>query len=401
MPTAPSDPSVPNTTSHPPSVNPEWKSALEKAMHLSLMNDQKVDRDEVQTVPPTQAPSASTLLVKTPPPRQPLARPRQQQNVKSSENSEESEDDEESEESEDDEEDDSEEEDREENSDSESLGSQDTDKGRPRQRPRPRPTAPRRPSGAAAPRPPFRFHSPQPPSRKVDDSVRQRLGENEMLQREEKLELLGRLQYYSDEKAFKPFKILTADDSLEDIRYEFFRAQREVNKKRNVKMMQKGLVTVAAGVEMLTNWYNPLNLQIDGFSKSLLLSIREYDEVLEELHWKYCDAMNMPPELKLVVTLGSAMWFYHLSNKSHHHEMPLPDVSGDDGGENGPSQPRMSGPRSRSTGPASSSSSFVFPPSGPGVMGMGSAGMAGGMDPATLLCGLNMVQTLMNNGGMR
>ena len=94
------------------------------------------------------------------------------------------------------------------------------------------------------------------------------------LQREEKYELLGRLQYMTDEKGFKPFRVLGPDDSLEDIRYEVFRAQREMSKKRNVKMMQKALVTVGAGIEFMNSWYNPLKLRLDGFSKSLLLSIR-------------------------------------------------------------------------------------------------------------------------------
>ncbi len=53
-------------------------------------------------------------------------------------------------------------------------------------------------------------------------------------------------------------------------------------KKRNVIRMQKTLVTVGAGVEMMNSWYNPLNLRLDGFSKSLLLDIREYDEVFEK-----------------------------------------------------------------------------------------------------------------------
>lgn len=53
------------------------------------------------------------------------------------------------------------------------------------------------------------------------------------LQKEEKYELLGRLQYVIDEKGFKPFRVLGPDDSVEDIRYEVFRANREMTKKRN------------------------------------------------------------------------------------------------------------------------------------------------------------------------
>jgi hypothetical protein len=105
--------------------------------------------------------------------------------------------------------------------------------------------------------------------------------ENLNLQKEETYELLGRLQYLIDEKGCIPFRVLGPDDSLEDIRYEVFRANREMTKNCNVKMIQKALVTVGAGVEMMNSWYNPLQLRLDGFSKSLLLSIREFDELLE------------------------------------------------------------------------------------------------------------------------
>ena len=321
---------TPISTSTSTEVNPEWKTALDSAMHLSLMNDQKV---QVQSQ--AQAQDATTLL---PPPTPKYKSEEIDGDTVHSESGSESEDD-----SEDDSED---QDDRSEESEIEQ--------------------SPRR---ARPPAPPAR--TPKPAS--VDESVKRRLSENELLQREEKLELLTQLHYYTDEKGFKPFKVLTVDDTLEDIRYEFFRAQRDINKKRSIKMMQKGLVTMATGVEMLTDWYNPLNLQIQGFSKSLLLTIREYDEVLEELHWKYSDAISMPPELKLAGMLGSALWFYSLSNKS---ATSFPQQQQDTQTQ----QPKMSGPRASTTSP----SPFAFPG-------------GGSMDPATLMCGLNMVQTLMNN----
>lgn len=221
-------------------------------------------------------------------------------------------------------------------------------------------------------------HLPRDP--KVE-ATKKRIQENLALQKEETYELLGRLQYLIDEKGFKPFRVLGPDDSLEDIRYEVFRANREMTKKRNVKMMQKALVTVGAGVEMMNSWYNPLNLRLDGFSKSLLLSIREYDEVLEELHWKYCDAVAMPPEMKLIMTLGSSMWFFHISNHS-----TIPSTTSDAPSARPPAtttevpQRKMNGPRTSSSTTNSGPSRGSDPAS---------------LDMTTLMSGLGMVQSLM------
>lgn len=258
----------------------------------------------------------------------------------------------------------------------------------PRKSPLPAPRAARPappiPPPAFSMVPPPVIHTPRDPRA---EATQKRLEENLTLQREEKLELLGRLQYLTDEKGFKPFRVLGPDDALEDIRYEVFRANREMTKKRNVKMMQKALVTVGAGVEMMNSWYNPLNLRLDGFSKSLLLSIREYDEIFEELHWKYCDSVAMPPEMKLVMTLGSSLWFFHMSNHAAIPATPAatsnpppPPPPPTTMPANEAPQRRMNGPRMQSSAPD-----------------MGGS-IPAGMDMTSLLSGLGMVQSLMSSG---
>ena len=228
------------------------------------------------------------------------------------------------------------------------------------------------------------------------DSVRARLEQNRNLQREEKMELLGRLHYFMDEKGFRPFKTLGPEDSLEDIRYEVFRAQRELSKRRNCKFMAKALVSVGAGLEMANSMYNPLGLRLDGFSKSLLLSIKDYDEIFEELHWKYCDAVSMPPELRLVMTLGSSIFFYHLSNNGPPATSARPM-----------SPPRMPPPTRPSAVPASvppppmqqRSSPMQRKMAGPRSRAQADSGeeAAPAVDMTTLMSGLSMVNTLMGS----
>lgn len=265
---------------------------------------------------------------------------------------------------------------------------------------------------------PARMPMKEPPSvvyaapGETADSVRARLEQNRALEREEKMELLGRLHYFQTEKGFRPFKVLGPEDTIEDIRYEVFRAQREASKRRNVKFMQKALVSLGAGIEMANSVYNPLGLRLDGFSKSLLLSIKEYDDILEELHYKYADTVSMPPELRLVMTLGSSIFFFHLSNNapssssgrassSASAPMSPPRGFSAQGGmsaqaasssSSAPSAPaaaqapvqrKMQGPRARGSGMMSSGMSSGDPPASRGV------------DMATLMNGLSMVNTLI------
>jgi hypothetical protein len=231
------------------------------------------------------------------------------------------------------------------------------------------------------------------------ESVKARLEQNRNLQREEKMELLGRLHYFMDEKGFRPFKALGPDDSLEDIRYEVFRAQRELSKRRNCKFMAKALVSVGAGLEMANSMYNPLGLRLDGFSKSLLLSIKDYDEIFEELHWKYCDAVSMPPELRLVMTLGSSIFFYHLSNNG-----PAGATSSGGGGARPMSPPRMASAHSSGPAPPVPQPPMQRKMAGPRSRVAGAVGRGGPdgedgpvVDMTTLMSGLNMVNTLMSS----
>lgn len=208
---------------------------------------------------------------------------------------------------------------------------------------------------------------------------------------QEKYELLSRLQHLEQEKGYKAFRALTPEDSIHDIRYEFFRANRDISKRTSVKLMQKYLITFTSFVEMLAQWYNPFDLKLNGYSKSVLLSMKDYEPILEELHYKYSETVSVSPEVKLVLALASSMFFYHTG---HHLSCdppppppvpePRPDVK--QGTMRGP----RSGPHPTTTMPAAPNPLSMMMP-----MMMGGGG--GGMNIGDLMSGLNMVQTIMKN----
>ncbi|CAN0470182.1 unnamed protein product, partial [Phaeothamnion confervicola] len=96
--------------------------------------------------------------------------------------------------------------------------------------------------------------------------------------------------------------------------YECYKLQRESNLKKSTKLMQKVLVSITAFVEMANKRFDPFSLQLDGFSKSILMSIGEFDDIFEQLHHKYSGRSKMPPELSLVFAFSSAAVFHHASN---------------------------------------------------------------------------------------
>lgn len=169
-------------------------------------------------------------------------------------------------------------------------------------------------------RPPTPISASSSEGEESDDEIDERLQHSKRLLEEEKLDLLARLQTFIDEKHFRPFKTMSPNDKIEDIRYEFFRAQREIKRKNSIKSMQKALITTAAGIETLSGVFNPFNLQLQGYSKSVMLSIKDYDDVFEELHWRYCDSFNFPPELRLAYMLSTSIYTYHSINKDQQPE---------------------------------------------------------------------------------
>jgi hypothetical protein len=228
---------------------------------------------------------------------------------------------------------------------------------------------------------------------------------------QEKYELLSRLQQLQQEKGYMCFRKLTPNDSIHDVRYEFFRAQRDISKRTNLRLMQKGLVSFTSMVEMLTEYYNPFHLKLNGYSKSVLLSMKDYDPILEELHYKYSESVNLGPEMKLIMALGSSMFFYHAGHNMVTNDdsqprvvpvpMSKPSSLKTQTTMRGPSINRVSVADDEDDNPRRNAPTMPMPD--PLSMLTGLMGQGGGLNGNPLfkvgdiMSGLNMVKTLMNN----
>jgi hypothetical protein len=99
---------------------------------------------------------------------------------------------------------------------------------------------------------------------------------------------------------------LTMNDSLDDIRNEYERIQKGIELSTSVKFYKTALIMGTRGLEMLNSQYDPLGIDLEGFSNSLAINVDEqsYEEVLIELAEKYKSMGNVSPELKLVGLLA-------------------------------------------------------------------------------------------------
>jgi hypothetical protein len=128
----------------------------------------------------------------------------------------------------------------------------------------------------------------------------------------EKGELLYKLSKLTEKhKSLNSFN-MDMNNSLEEIKNEFQRIKTHLENERMVKFCKQMLLMGVQGIEMANNRFDPLGVDLDGWSESMGYSMenQEYDEVLGELYEKYKGTGTMSPEIKLIfMIIGSATMF--------------------------------------------------------------------------------------------
>jgi hypothetical protein len=129
--------------------------------------------------------------------------------------------------------------------------------------------------------------------------------------RREKSTFLYKLGILNSKKNLSHVK-LDMDCTLEEIKNEYERVRTTLENEKMVKFCKQMLLMGVQGVEMLNTRFDPLGVDLDGWSEAMGYSMenQEYDEVLSELYEKYKGKGTMSPELKLVLMIvGSAAMF--------------------------------------------------------------------------------------------
>jgi len=129
---------------------------------------------------------------------------------------------------------------------------------------------------------------------KVERKSRSGASENENPQiRREKSDYLYKLEKLNATGKFGSFRF-DMNTPLSEIRNEYDRIKNSLENERSVKFLQRMMLLMIQGVEMLNTKFDPLGIDLDGWGESMAYSLetQEYDEVLSELYEKYKSVGN-------------------------------------------------------------------------------------------------------------
>ena len=148
-------------------------------------------------------------------------------------------------------------------------------------------------------------------------------GPHEILR--EKQDILFQFQRL-EKRGVKVPRHFTMSSDIDDLRYEFNRIKEQLRIDNSISFSRKGLMFVVSALEMMNTKYDPMGIELDGWSENIMDSMNEYDDIFEELYYKYKDSANMAPEMRLMLSLSGSAFMFHISNsmfKSKHSNINM------------------------------------------------------------------------------
>jgi hypothetical protein len=139
-------------------------------------------------------------------------------------------------------------------------------------------------------------------------------------ERKKKIDLINKLNRL-ETKGYTLSKHFSMDNTLEEIQLEYDRLVDAKNLEASIRFQRQCLMGVVTGAEFLNGKFNPFDWQLEGWSESVHENIEDYDEVFEELYDKYKGRGNMPPEVKLLMSLVGSGFMFHMSNSFFRQKM--------------------------------------------------------------------------------
>jgi hypothetical protein len=115
---------------------------------------------------------------------------------------------------------------------------------------------------------------------------------------------------------------MTMANSLDEIKTEYARLVDSRNLESSIKFQRNALLTCVTGLEFLNQKFNPMDVNLDGWSESVNENQEDFDEIFEELYDKYKDRTKVAPEIRLIMTLGISASMCHVTNTFFKSKMP-------------------------------------------------------------------------------
>lgn len=138
---------------------------------------------------------------------------------------------------------------------------------------------------------------------------------------DEKADLINKLNRL-EKKGITINKKLNVYSQIDDIRAEVKRVTYSIEIDQSIRFSRRMLVACTTGLEFLNKKFNPFELELDGWSESIMENVDDYDGVFEELYVKYRSSMQVAPEVKLIMMLGGSAMLFHLTNSMFKTAIP-------------------------------------------------------------------------------
>tara|TARA_B100001094_G_C18192758_1_gene808423 strand:- start:3389 stop:4525 length:1137 start_codon:yes stop_codon:yes gene_type:complete len=131
---------------------------------------------------------------------------------------------------------------------------------------------------------------------------------------DEKTDILYRF-HRLEGKGIKTSKKFTMFSDIREMRMELLKLKKDSEMNANIKFSKRLLVAFVSGTEFLNKRYDPVGMELDGWSENVMTSVNdgEFDSILERLTEKYSGRVNTPPELDLMLALGSSALMFHIT----------------------------------------------------------------------------------------
>jgi hypothetical protein len=115
---------------------------------------------------------------------------------------------------------------------------------------------------------------------------------------------------------------LDINSPFEEVETEYNRHKRSVDVEASIQFSRKMLMAVVTGLEYINSRWDPMGLQLDGWSESVIEDIHNYDDVFEKLYDKYHTSFEMAPEFELMLMVAGSAFMFHLTNSMFKSTMP-------------------------------------------------------------------------------
>jgi hypothetical protein len=143
-------------------------------------------------------------------------------------------------------------------------------------------------------------------------------------EKKEKGDYITKLQRL-EAKGFSVSRKFTMDNSLDEVKTEYFRLVDARQLETSIKFQRQMLMGAITGMEWLNGRFDPFDIKLDGWSESVHENAEDFDEIFEELYDKYKDKGKMSPEIRLMMAVGGSGFMCHVSNSFFRSKMPNMD----------------------------------------------------------------------------